>query len=237
MALVVVLAGACHRSPKPSPEYTQATQQFSQLYAEKLDDAYLDPAMSEVESLLQKVPSDSMDAQGAQDLLKRIRDNRARLQAEQAQREKESAVEPSSGPVTFSPSLIPAPPDAGTPDAGSRPVPRIGMTVQEFEQKFSRCFEQGQQVLVQDRGPADTYGLKDVTTCRDLYPEYTQYVLVARNGKIEGMVNRSDLVRKYEDGGVVPDQDAGAASDQRSGAAANPATNAPSDEDAGASTF
>ena len=66
---------------EPSPEFTRASERFNKLYAKELDDAYLDPAMREVEALLEKVPPDSLDAAAAAQLLSRIRENRARLDA------------------------------------------------------------------------------------------------------------------------------------------------------------
>jgi len=79
LAVVLLLALTGCARKEPSPEFTRASERFNKLYAKELDDAYVDPAIHEVEALLEKVPADSLDAQAAAQLLTRIRDNRSRL--------------------------------------------------------------------------------------------------------------------------------------------------------------
>ena len=78
VVLLLVVTGCARK--EPSPEYTRASERFNKLYAKELDDAYVDPAIHEVEALLEKVPADSLDAQAAAQLLNRIRTNRARIE-------------------------------------------------------------------------------------------------------------------------------------------------------------
>ena len=76
-ATVVVAVLGCR--PRPSPEYEEAHQRFSRLYAVHLDGAYARPEMDRVVSLLQRVPPQSLDAAAARDLLARIEAGRAQL--------------------------------------------------------------------------------------------------------------------------------------------------------------
>src|SRR5262249_14929572 len=121
VVLLLVFTGCARK--EPSPEYTRASERFNKLYAKELDDAYVDPAIHEVEALLEKVPADSLDAQAAAQLLKRIRDNRARI--EQAASDRDKALAAARGGPTFSgPSVSPPPLPPQTartpppPDAG-----------------------------------------------------------------------------------------------------------------------
>src|SRR4051794_37713247 len=55
LTAALALAG-CRRAPgPPDANYQQASQLYQQLYASQLDDAYGDPQMDQVESLLKKV--------------------------------------------------------------------------------------------------------------------------------------------------------------------------------------
>jgi hypothetical protein len=123
-AFVALLA--CQRSPgPPDANYEQASHMYQLLYAQKLDDAYGDPQMDEVVSLLHRVDSRSIDATAAQALLAAIEDGRKRFQAARAEREKaqNAPVEPVAMP-NIDPSAVagsarePAPPpDPFTPGA------------------------------------------------------------------------------------------------------------------------
>jgi murein DD-endopeptidase MepM/ murein hydrolase activator NlpD len=80
---LALLAGC---SPRASPEYEEAHQRFSQLYAVHLDAAYGRPEMDAVVSLLEKVPPGSLDAEAAHALLGRITAGRAELLREEERR-------------------------------------------------------------------------------------------------------------------------------------------------------
>jgi murein DD-endopeptidase MepM/ murein hydrolase activator NlpD len=72
--------------PRASPEYEEAHQRFSQLYAVHLDSAYALPEMDRVVRLLEAVPSGSLDAAAARELLARIAAGRAQLEEEEERR-------------------------------------------------------------------------------------------------------------------------------------------------------
>lgn len=212
-AALLALA-ACNKRKQPSPEYAQAVSMFGKLYGQKLDDAYVDPKMADVEALLQKVPADSADAEAARKMLQDIQDNRARVEKENAERAKarEEATQPSSSPVTSAPAPEPdKPPEPApeAPDAGAK-EPMPGMSVTELSQRFSGCFEQGDSLVVEGRGERETWVLKDIANCRDRFPGFDQYVIIIENGKIWQLGFRSGIRREVLDAGTSGGQDAGA---------------------------
>ena len=110
LLLALSLAGAGCSRKEPSPEFTRASEKFNKLYAQQLDDAYLDPGMREVEALLEKVSPDSLDAAAARQLLTRIREGRGRF--EQADQDRAKAMAQARIPPTFAgsiPSATPTP--------------------------------------------------------------------------------------------------------------------------------
>ncbi|WP_199728965.1 hypothetical protein, partial [Corallococcus sp. CA053C] len=162
-AAVLVLAlsaSGCRRSPAPpSPEYEQASRRWTSLYGQKLDAAYLDPATGEIEALLQRVPADSVDSAASQDLLRRIQEGRARMQA--AAEEQRRAVASARTVPTTDPSQtnIPrrvepqaeAPVDAGLGDAGMV-GPQVGSPASELVAGYRGCFRRSTPVTVEGRG-------------------------------------------------------------------------------------
>ena len=80
-AALLLLLGC---KPQASPEFTEAHQLFSQLYAVHLDAAYARPEMEGVVSLLKAVPANSLDAAAARELLSRIEAGRAQLARDEA---------------------------------------------------------------------------------------------------------------------------------------------------------
>jgi hypothetical protein len=214
LALALLAAAGCSKRKEPSPEFARANEIHSRLYAQELDDAYVDPRMKEAESLLQRVPPDSLDADSARQLLDRIQKNRERVEAERAERAKAVASASAPPPDPFGNRQLPqqeAAEDAGTLDAGPD-VPRAGMTVDELSQRFSRCFQQGQSLVVEGQGLRDTWELKDLAVCRDLYPGFTDLVLLIVDGKVSNFGQKSAIRTEYVDAGTPAPADAGTAS-------------------------
>jgi hypothetical protein len=214
LLLLLALAG-CFRK-EPSPEFTRASERFNKLYAKELDDAYLDPAMHEVEALLEKVPPDSLDAQAAAALLSRIRENRTRL--EQATSEQDSALAASRKPTTLTGASVSPPPPppvsatrpAAAPDAGAAPTaPSAGMNIRDFNRLFGDCFEPAGPVEVTGRGPRDSYTMVDSYRCRTAMPGMVNSVVLADSQTVMGVVPRSALQRVQGDGGAPAPPDAG----------------------------
>jgi hypothetical protein len=214
LAVLVLSCTGCSRHRDPSPEFSRASESFNQLYAQRLDDAFLDPKMREVEALLQRVPANSLDAQAAADLLSRIREGRARMQ--KALDDAQAAAAAARTPSTVSnaprePSTEPAPkltvvppPDAGPPEALQ---PTAGMPLAEFNRRFADCFQIAGPVDVQGAGARDSYELVDVSRCRTEHPRFMDAIVVADGQAIIGVVPKSALVRPpppppVQDGGA-----------------------------------
>jgi len=208
LLLLLALAG-CSRK-EPSPEFTRASERFNKLYATELDDAYLDPAMHEVEALLEKVPTDSLDAQAAKALLTRIRDNRTRL--EQAASDRERALAAARTPTTLTGVSVttpsPSPVSATKPvvvDAGAAvPVaPSAGMPIRDFNRLFGDCFEPAGPVEVNGRGPRDSFSMVDSDRCRSAMPGMVNSVVLADSQAVMGVVPKSALQRVQPDAGTA----------------------------------
>lgn len=216
-AAVLVLAlgtSGCRRGPAPpSPEYEQASRRWTSLYGQKLDSAYLDPATGEIEALLQRVPADSVDSAASQDLLRRIQEGRARMQA--AAEEQQRAVASAQTVPTTDPSQtnIPrreepraeAPVDAGPGDAGMD-GPQVGTPASELVAGFRGCFRRSTPVTVEGRGMREGWELSDRASCRLEFPSHADTLVLIEDGRVLALLPRSAMrtVQRYADGGVVP---------------------------------
>lgn len=213
MALLLAVAPvACRKPAKPSEAYSQAYTRFGKLYAEKGDDAFVDPALSDVEALLAQVPPDSLDAPAANDLRTRIQNGKQ--QAEARQKAKADALaqarQPSQMPSGFNtgPSTPPRsepetpaePTDAGT-DAGTAGAPATGTPVSQLASGFSGCFQKGEPLEVTGRGTRDRWELADRPACRQQYGSFQDQVMIIEDGKVLGMVSKSAIRELSGDGG------------------------------------
>ncbi|NOK32198.1 hypothetical protein HMI49_03115 [Corallococcus exercitus] len=219
LAALLFVSG-CSRAPAPpSPEFEQASRRWTALYAQKLDEAYLDPSIGEIEAQLQRVPADSVDSAASQSLLQRIQQGRSRMQA--AQDETRRAVASARTVPTLDPSQtnIPRPPeperaepvDAGLGDAGVIGGPQMGTPASELVAGFQGCFTRSVPVTVEGRGMRDTWQLSDRASCQLEYPSHRDTSLVIEDGRVLALLPKSAMrtVRRYEDGGAVPPDDAG----------------------------
>ncbi|MHA7630950.1 hypothetical protein [Corallococcus sp. M7] len=215
-----LFVSGCSRSPAPpSPEFEQASRRWTALYAQKLDGAYLDPSIGEIEAQLQRVPADSVDSAASQDLLQRIQAGRTRMQA--AQEEQRRAVANAGSLPTMDPSSTdfprqaePAaaePVDAGPGDAGVIAGPQMGTPAADLVAGFEGCFGRGTPVTVEGRGLRDTWTLSDRASCQLRYPSHRDSALVIEDGRVLALLPKSAMrtVRRYEDGGTVPANDGG----------------------------
>ncbi|WP_338866247.1 hypothetical protein [Myxococcus stipitatus] len=220
-ALVLVLS-ACRREPPPaSAEYEQASRQFTELYAQKLDEAYLDPQMGTIEATLQRVPQDSVDAPASRELLQRIHQNRARMQEAANSRQKAVASARELPPGVPSTALTPLPPpappaaeevDAGTPDAGPVSGPQTGTPASELVAGFRGCFKRGQPINLEGRGIREAWEMSDSTSCRLEYPGHVGVVLLTEEGKVLTLLPKSSVrtVTQTLDAGTQPPTGTGA---------------------------
>jgi hypothetical protein len=212
-AILLVLApAACRRDSGPSAEYEEAARRFRSLYAQKLDAAYLDPQIGEIEAQLQRVPADSLDANGARELLQRIQQGRERMQSQSSARDKAISAAREVPPGTSMPTLTPPEPprkpeapDAGPPDAGLT-GPQAGTAASELVSGFRGCFRRGAPIEMQGRGMRETWELADRTSCRLEYPGHVDVVLLIEQGRVLTLLPRSAIrtVTVTADGGPAP---------------------------------
>lgn len=199
-AVALALApAACSKKPGPPSEaYAQAHQRFSKLYGQKLDEAYLDPSMTLIQEQLQTVPGDSVDAPAAKELLGRIQDGRARMEAQQ--KEQASAVASAHAPIDMPgekeappPPQPPAEVDAGQPDAGQSKEPGAGTPASELVSGYGGCFTRGESINVQGRGMRDSWQLANRTSCQLEYPGSVDKVLIVEADKVLAVLPKSSL--------------------------------------------
>ncbi|WNG57820.1 hypothetical protein F0U59_25960 [Archangium gephyra] len=224
MALFVVAAPlACRKPAQPSEAYIQAHKRFGKLYGEKGDDAFLAPEMSEVESLLAQVPTDSLDAPAAQELRARIQTGKQQAAAQEKAREDAMAKarEPGPGSTSFgsdmgsSPASAPSgsePSDEGSnggteeADAGTGV---LGVGTPEAQLASSGCFQKGEPLEVKGRGRRDRWELADRPACRQQYASLQDQALIIEEGKVLAQVPKSSIQAIPVDGGTGPTPDAG----------------------------
>jgi hypothetical protein len=217
IALVVAACPGKEAGPL-SEKYEEAHTRFSKVYAQKLDQAFLDPEMEEIEALLAQVPPDSSDAPSAKELQQRITEGRARMEA--ARQETEDAIASARQVETFPTTPTPAadpepepeapatvPVDAGTPDAGRTAGPVPGTPASELSAGFQGCFRRGQPVNVTGTGSRDTYEMERRASCELAYPSFAGQLLVIEDGRVLAVLPKSAVRVNYvgPDGGVVPD--------------------------------
>ncbi|WP_224248252.1 hypothetical protein [Hyalangium gracile] len=219
--LIALAPAGCRKDPgPPSPEYEQAHQRFSKLYGQKLDEAFLEPEMEEIEALLQQVPADSIDAPSAKELQQRIANGRAKM--EQARKEREAAIAaaqevpdlPPSTP-TAEPEPEPAPAPAAPEDAGvvdSGPV--VGSAASALSGGYLGCFQSIRPINVVGKGMRDAWEMSDRARCSQVYPAFVGQVLLIEDGKVLAMLPKDSVRVTYQlaDGGTTtgnPNADAG----------------------------
>ncbi len=222
VGLLVASLAACPKRREPSADFSRASEAFSRLYARELDDAFLDPALRDIEALLGHVPEDSLDAQAAADLRARIVQGRTRMQKVITDRQAASAA--ALAPPAFNaantrsaPAAAPAPAPRPQADAGTGvpTQPTAGMSVRDFNRLFGDCFQAAGPVTVIGRGQRDTWTLSDASGCQTRFPTFVASVVIGDGDALLGVVPKSSL---------VPPADAGAGTGPAPGAAADAGT-------------
>jgi hypothetical protein len=206
MALLLVVAPiACRKPAQPSEEFAQARTRFGKLYAEKGDGAFVDPEIEQIESMLARVPSNSLDAAAAGELRARIQAGRQEAQTRAKAQEDAlaKARAPGEMPSGFKSIPIPTPAPEKPPepvDAGPS-VPQVGTLASELASGFSGCFQKADPVEVLGRGLRDRWELQDRAACRQQYGSFQDQMLITEEGKVIAVAPKSALKELPTDGG------------------------------------
>ncbi len=207
MALLLAAAPiACRKPAQPSEEFSQARTRFGKLYAEKGDGAFVDPEIDQIDSMLARVPPNSLDAAAAKELRARIQAGRQESQARAKAQEEAlaKARAPSEMPAGFKSAPTPAPAPEKPPepvDAGTPAVPQVGTPAAELASGFSGCFQKGEPLEVLGRGLRDRWELQDRAACRQQYGSLQDQVLIIEEGKVIALAPKSALKELPADGG------------------------------------
>jgi len=194
-----LLAPAACRKPKPSPAFLEARGAYTTLIAELGDDAYAEPQMQQIEDVLKTVPSDSADAQAAQDLLAKIASERKRIDDERAAREKALASALAPTPPDNSPRPTESPePAAAAVDAGTPSEFATGMSLEDVRRVSQGCFSFSGPLQLRNadgtESPAEVYERMDSTVCNSRYARYSDRFLVFKENKLVGDFAKSSFI-------------------------------------------
>lgn len=201
------LLGGCRKKQLPSEDFARANQLFVRVYAAKLDEAYVDPRMIQVQEWLRDVPTDSLDFQAAQSLSERIK--KGRVSYEEGRAARRAAIGKIPAPFKdpgFSPTRIV---DAGIPEEPPGPdQPAVGMSLGEFTNKFSGCFKPWTSLTLLKngvrQGEADTWEMKDIANCRDRYPRFAKKIFLTDGRIITANADQDSVETVARDAGPSP---------------------------------
>ena len=188
LILFAVLAAAgCRRATnRPDANYQQASSLYQQLYVSQLDDAYGDPKMDEVVSLLQKVDPASLDAEAAAAMIGAIQHGREELAKSRAARAKKFATAQAAAvapPAQIDPRQILA---QNTPDAGPVQDPYgPGASVAEINTGTGGCLSGYEPFNENGTGVSGiVYRLVPGAGCAGKLPGYAGQAVLVVNGRI-----------------------------------------------------
>jgi len=186
ICVVALALAGCRRTTGPDESYQQAAALYQQLYSTQLDDAYGDPRMDEVVSLLHKVDPRSVDAQPAEAMLGTIQRGREELARQHAEREKMAAAAAqsatnSAGQIDLVQVLAAASPDAGQPQDPFGP----GGSVAELNKQSGGCLQDSEPFTEQGTGVTGTvYRMSPTEPCKGKLPGLVGQIVLVVNGKI-----------------------------------------------------
>lgn len=192
MIVCLVAATACRK--KSSPQFFDAQGRYAVISAKLGDDAYDDPELSEIETMLRDVPAQAKEYEQAQALLTTIGAEKARVRAEKA------AL---AQPVVAAPEPLfpPAPPrevpaaEEGKPTVDAGFSPHIGMSIDAFLAAYSACMSATEDVLMPGaKQPGQAFAVRKTKVCLDQFggtEKFTRlFVFVDR--KLAGEASRTE---------------------------------------------
>jgi hypothetical protein len=190
--------GACHHAAPDSPEYQKAFDLYTQLYAAKLDDAYGDPKMQLISTLLSKVDPASSRAAEANELKAKVdqgiadfRKNQEAVAAAQQEAAAPAKWTGSSGEAALD---VPAPAAPPTGAAG----PSLGMTRDAFLGKFGNCFEI-KGIYQQAAKQGEAYALK--AACAKKFPALGNSLVILLDNEVTRLLPMSEVTTLVPDAG------------------------------------
>jgi hypothetical protein len=214
LGLALAALAGCKRPGPPSFEYGEARDKLIEIRKDRGVDAYFDPRIEDVLALLSQVDPKSIDAPAAKQLAAEIdnaRAEKAKHDSDQAKLIEQARATPtvplSSPGVATATTLAPKVQDGGPVDAGPPKDPVAGMTDSDFRNLFSDCYQYVRPSLSPTGAPGETWGLKDIATCRDRHPGSVDHVVILRDGKVIGIVPAQEAAPKefkLVDGRLVP---------------------------------
>jgi hypothetical protein len=189
-----VALAACTRKGPPSPEYAEARAEFNALYGRLLEEAYLSPEMRPIEEKLERVPQTSEDHPRAEELLRRIRSGRERLEAQIAERGAAVLGQMRvSDDSRFERGDEDADAGAAGPDAGAGDQPTAGMPLAQFRSRFGMCFEPGVEIEVVGKGNRSTFVLRNMALCRERHPGFDRRMVIVEGERLLAIAEEKDL--------------------------------------------
>lgn len=198
-ALVLFAAtslGGCRRgSGKADASYEKARGLYQKLYGAELDDAYGDPKMEDVVTLLKQVDQDSADKAAAQSMLDGIEHGRAVYAGQKHGREKIAAA--AAAPLVM-PNINPDKILAASagPDAGSAPPDSYGpgAAIAELNRTAGGCLVPAESFTEKGTDKAGTiYRLSNTPQCAQLLPGFVNQVVLVVNGSVYRRIDASQV--------------------------------------------
>ncbi len=219
----LALAAACARySGPPDPNFAKAHDLYQQLYIAEIDEAYGDPRMEEVVSLLHGVNRRSVDKPSAQALLHAIEHGREELAKVHAEREKlsQAAAAVVAARSSIDPTHVLEQADAGPPRDPYGP----SASVAEINKDSGGCLVAGEAFHEGVTNRTGTlYRLAPNAACKDKLPGFVGQAVMVSDGQIYRRILDSQVPRPPPP--AAPETRA-AARDRGPARAAAPAANA-----------
>jgi hypothetical protein len=192
-ACALALALSCARySGPPDANFARAHDLYQQLYAAELDEAYGNPKMDEVVSLLQLVHKRSVDAPSAQALLHAIEHGREELAKVHAEREKlrKAAAEVVAVRSNIDPLRVLEQPDAGPPQDPYGPAASIA----QINKDSGGCLVAGEPFREGVTNRTGTlYRLAPNPVCKDKLPGFVGQAVMVSEGKVYRRILESQV--------------------------------------------
>jgi hypothetical protein len=192
-ACALALAAACARySGPPDPNFAKARDLYQQLYATQLDEAYGDPRMDDVVSLLQGVHRRSVDAPSALALLHAIENGRTELAKVHAEREKLSraAAEVVAQRTNIDPARVLEQPDAGPIQDPYGP----GASISQINNDSGGCLVSSEPFHEMGTNKSGTlYRLAPNPTCKEKLPGFVGQVVMMSEGRMYRVIPETQV--------------------------------------------